>query len=85
MTWILLWSEPAVADLAYLNAKQADRVRAVVRRFADTGHGDVKKLKGIQAEYRLRVGALRVRFTIDGKARTLTVLRVLPRSEAYRD
>jgi mRNA interferase RelE/StbE len=34
---------------------------------------------------RLRVGDWRVLYRIDATARTLTVLRVLPRGRAYRD
>jgi mRNA-degrading endonuclease RelE of RelBE toxin-antitoxin system len=35
-------------------------------------------------EYRLRVGAWRVRFRVDRQAGALIVLRVLPRGKAYR-
>lgn len=36
-------------------------------------------------ERRLRVGAWRVLYRVDTEARTLTILRVLPRGRAYRD
>ena len=52
-------------------------------RTGETGHGDFKKLQGIDPpEFRLRVGDLRVRFQNDGA--TLTVLRIRNRREAYR-
>ncbi len=51
--------------------------------FASTGHGDVKKLKGSDREYRLRVGDWRVRFE-RLEAGVYRVLRVLHRREAYR-
>ena len=47
--------------------------------------GDVRKLRGIGAELRLRVGEIRVRFGLDLEARLITALRVRPRGEAYRD
>jgi mRNA interferase RelE/StbE len=36
-----------------------------VEVFADTGRGDVRKLKGADDEYRLRVGEYRVRFRVE--------------------
>ncbi len=39
------------------------RIFAALQRFANTGEGDVKKLKGESSELRLRVGDYRVRFT----------------------
>ena len=36
-------------------------------------------------QWRLRVGAWRVRFNRDPEARTVLILRVLPRGRAYRD
>jgi mRNA interferase RelE/StbE len=47
--------------------------------------GDVKRLSGQPAEWRLRVSDWRVRFTRDAASRTITVQRVLPRGRAYRD
>ncbi len=52
-----------------------------MNRFFATGAGDVKRLKG-GAEFRLRSGDYRVRFSI--RQDTIRVLRVLHRSEAYR-
>ncbi len=58
------------------------RIRDAVLRFAETGHGDVKRLRGYDDEWRLRVGEWRVRFT--SPPGEITVLRVLPRGRAYR-
>jgi mRNA-degrading endonuclease RelE of RelBE toxin-antitoxin system len=44
--------------------------------------GDVKRLSGQPAEWRLRVSDWRVRFTRDAASRTITVQRVLPRGRA---
>jgi mRNA interferase RelE/StbE len=57
------WSEGARADVRRLDQKTAMRIFESVLRFAETSAGDVKKLKGEEAEYRLRVGDYRVRFT----------------------
>lgn len=54
-----------------------------IERFAETGAGNVKKLKGVDPpEYRLRAGDYRVRFELDGE--TVRILRVRNRREAYR-
>jgi len=52
------------------------------KRFAETGEGDVRKLKGTD-ELRLRVGDYRVRF-VEPDAATMQIKRVLHRSVAYR-
>ena len=46
--------------------------------------GDVVKLANTE-EWRLRVGDWRVRFERDAETGVVNVLRVLPRSRAYRD
>jgi mRNA interferase RelE/StbE len=69
------WTDAALQDLAALNKPIARRVQQAVERFAGTGAGDVKKLRGISPpEYRLRVGDYRVRFDMEGEA--IRVLRV---------
>ncbi len=45
--------------------------------------GDIKKLKGYEKEYRLRVGDLRVLFTMD--AETLIINDIKPRGQAYKN
>lgn len=44
--------------------------------------GDIKKLKGFDCEYRLRIGDLRVLFTLEND--TITINDILPRGEAYK-
>lgn len=59
------------------------RIFETLRRFAETSVGDVKKLKAEDAEYRLRVGDYRVRFT-ERPPGTLHIHAVRHRREAYR-
>jgi hypothetical protein len=47
------WSEDARADIL---RKTAMRIFTTIQRFAETGEGDVKELKGESGELRLRVG-----------------------------
>lgn len=84
MSGALSWSRRAVQDLRNLDPPDARRVVSRVERFATTGHGDVKKLKGVADRWRLRVGDWRVFFTHVQEGDALLVLRVRPRGKAYR-
>ena len=55
-----------------------------IDHYAETGNGDVKRLQGVDHEWRLRVGDWRVIFTLDEGRLLVIVLRVLPRGSAYR-
>lgn len=79
----VVWAPSARKDLRRLDRTTLERVYAAVHRLAETGHGDAKKLQGVD-EYRLRVGKWRVRFQRHDETATLKILRVLPRGEAYR-
>jgi mRNA interferase RelE/StbE len=80
----IIWTDACVKDLRRLDRRIAERVRAAVRRYAETGQGDVKQLRGSGGDLRLRVGDWRVRFRLDFDTATMSVLRVLPRGRAYR-
>ncbi len=72
----------ALSDLERLSRQDQESVGQSVYRLAEMGHGDVKRLQGVEAEWPLRVVNLRVRFTYD--AQTIRVLRALPRGRVYR-
>ncbi len=78
----IIFSEPARTDVRRLDREAAMRIFAAVGRFAETGQGHVRRLKGETEELRLRVGDYRVRFTEESA--TLRITRVLHRREAYR-
>jgi mRNA interferase RelE/StbE len=62
----------------------ATRILDALARLVDTGQGDATRLQGTSDEWRLRVGDWRIRFRYGYSARTLEVLRILPRGQAYR-
>jgi mRNA-degrading endonuclease RelE of RelBE toxin-antitoxin system len=79
----IAWDPDAKTDLRGLDAVLVRRIARAVTRYAETGQGDVKRLRGVvPAQWRLRVGDWRARFALS--ADTVTVLRVLPRGSAYR-
>lgn len=84
-------------DLRQLDRQVAQRVVNGIRRFMETGAGDVTRLQGSD-ESRLRIGDWRVRFidrvevrpaelpeTGSVQVRVIEILRVRHRREAYRD
>jgi mRNA interferase RelE/StbE len=78
----IIFSELARADVRRLDRDTAMRILSALHRFAETGQGDVKRLKGQTEELRLRVGDYRVRFIEESDS--LHINRVLHRKEAYR-
>lgn len=64
MTWRIAWTGTALRDLRKLDKSVAVRVIQAVERLAEGEHGNVKRLRGLEREWRLRVGDWRVRFTL---------------------
>jgi mRNA-degrading endonuclease RelE of RelBE toxin-antitoxin system len=79
----IAWSEDARADIRRIDQKTAMRIFTTIQRFAESGAGDVKELKGESGELRLRVGDYHVRFTNEADD-TIRVHSVRHRREAYR-
>ena len=69
-------------EVKYINA--ADK--PTKERLKDAIHslplGDVKKLQGYQNDYRLRVGNIRVIFSIEDE--TIIIKCILPRGQVYK-
>lgn len=84
--WKVELTGPARRDLRRLDPQVERRVRAALGRLQKQPlAGDVRKLKGRDDEWRLRVGEWRVRFTRDTERKLISVIRILPRGRAYRD
>ena len=77
------WSEAARADVRRLDKTTAMRIFDAPLRFARTGLGDIKALKGEHsAKFRLRIGDYRRFFSQGGEV--LLVHAVKHRRFAYR-
>ena len=77
------WSEGARADVRRLDKPTAQRVFDTLLRFARTGEGDVRQLKGsLAGKLRLRSGDYRLIISQSGD--TLRIHSVRHRREAYR-
>ena len=77
------WSEEARADVRRLDKPTAQRLFDTLVRFARTGQGDIKQLKGeLAGKLRLRSGDYRV--FMSQADDTLRIHAVRHRKEAYR-
>ncbi len=79
--WQFVLTAAAEKSLKRLSRDDAVRVRDAIDALPK---GDVKRLRGREAHFRLRVGGLRVVFTPDFAARQIVVLDIFPRGEGYR-
>ncbi|MEE4380221.1 MAG: type II toxin-antitoxin system RelE/ParE family toxin [Candidatus Competibacteraceae bacterium] len=85
MPWQLVMTRAAEKDLGRLpRADQEAVLKALEQLIVNPATVDIRKLKGHIGQWRLRVGQWRARFTFDPPSHTITVLRVLHRSIAYR-
>jgi mRNA-degrading endonuclease RelE of RelBE toxin-antitoxin system len=75
------WTPASQRDLRRLDKALVRRIVDAVNKYAETGYGDVKRLQGVDYEWRLRVGEWRVFFTLNAD---VLVLHVLSRGAAYK-
>ena len=82
----LEFTDTAETDLSRLDAGIARRIQAVIDRMAENAEAvRHRRLTGpYSGQYWLRAGDYRVLYQIDRRNRSLTVLAMLHRSEAYR-
>ena len=76
----IVWTTAATRQWLKLSADVRRRLEAKLVTFAQTGQGDVKRLKGRDGA-RLRVGDWRIVFYVEGN--TLVVVAVGHRREIY--
>jgi mRNA interferase RelE/StbE len=77
-------SNPARRELRRLSPQDADRVLRGVERFAESGRGNTKPIRGADNLWRLRVGDYRAFLRFDDDRTRILVLSVRHRREAYR-
>jgi mRNA interferase RelE/StbE len=80
----VLLSSRAQQEFSNLDPRTRDRIRVALERFAVSGRGDQKKLRGVSGGpdlYRLRVGDYRVVF--DSSPAQIKVTRIIHRGTGY--
>jgi len=79
------FASSAAREFRALHATLKRRIAQAIDRLAqDPRPKDVRKLKGREQLYRLRVGAYRVIYEIDDRARLVRITHIRHRQEAYR-
>ena len=76
---VFIYSKQAKKYINAADKPTKDRLREAIHSLP---LGDVKKLQGYQNDYRLRVGDLRVIFSIDEEV--TTIKSILPRGQVYK-
>jgi len=78
-------SATAEKQLKKLGRDDRIRVLRAVRALADEPRpSGCRKLQGYEDVYRIRIGMLRVLYSIDGRRIIITVLKVAHRRDVYR-
>lgn len=72
------YSKKAVKYINTLDRPTKQRIKNAVEKLPT---GDIKKLKGVENGYRLRVGDLRVLFSIEDN--DIYIDNIIPRGQAY--
>lgn len=72
------YKKKAVKYINSCDKNTKNRLKSAIEKLP---FGDIKKLSGLENEYRLRVGDLRVLFTKENKI--ITINDILPRGQAY--
>ncbi len=68
--------------IKYINSADRTTKRRLKESIEKIPFGDIKKLQGIKDGYRLRVGDLRVLFSMEGD--NIYIDNIIPRGQAYK-
>jgi mRNA-degrading endonuclease RelE of RelBE toxin-antitoxin system len=85
MAWTIIYSRRAERDLESLSESLRAVVLLTISRAAGSPASvSLAKSKGRPGEWRIRTGGWRIIVELDNRAGAMTVLRILPRKDAYR-
>lgn len=66
----------------YINSSDKQTKKRLKEAIEKIPFGDIKKLKGVDEAYRLRVGDIRVLFSMEND--TIYIDNIIPRGQAYK-
>lgn len=76
---MIVVEKEASKHIGKLDKPTKQRIKEAIEKIPD---GDIKKLQGYKNDYRLRVGNLRVLYSVEDDI--ITIKDVLPRGQAYK-
>ena len=83
-TYSIEWKSSALKELKRLDRQAIPRILRAVEALADDPFsGDVRKLKGSEHSYRLRVGHYRVVYNVFEARLIVEIIRVRHRKDVY--
>lgn len=86
MSYTIIIPKPVQKQIKNLPEEIYHRVIEKIRQLSGEPRPlGAKKLKGIENEYRIRIGDYRVRYEINDKTLTVLILSCRHRGDAYRD
>ena len=77
---IIQYTRQSVKQIEKLERNTKQRIKTSIETLP---FGDIKKLKGYDNKYRLRVGTYRIIYSYDTILDTIIIEAVLPRGNAY--
>ena len=85
MSYEIELSRRAEKEILKLNAAMFGRIRAAIDGLSENPRPlGVRRLRGREGEWRMRVGRFRVLYTIEHATRRILVHRVTDRKDVYR-
>ena len=85
MSYEIELTRRAEKEILKLDAAMFEQIRAVIDGLGDNPRPlGVRKLRGRESEWRIRVGRFRVLYTIHDATRRILVYRVTDRKDVYR-
>lgn len=82
MDYEVQFSPRARKDFMEMDRQTKERIKEAVEGIPLKG--DIKKLRGFEGRFRLRVGDWRILYSLYKKERKVVITEILPRKEAYR-
>ena len=70
--------------LKYLEKLDSSTQVRIIKAISQLPFGNVKKLQGNTADYRLRVGNNRIVFSKDDENLIISIIKIAPRGEVYK-
>lgn len=68
----------------FIKKQDKDTQKRIIKAISELPEGDMKKLKGMDEIYRLRVGDFRILFEKNNKEVTIIVIDIGDRGQVYR-
>jgi mRNA interferase RelE/StbE len=83
--YVVLLERRALKQLQSLDVRIGPRVSSALKELNEgfSAQLDIKKLKGMNNRYRVRVGDYRILFELSRARREIVVFAILPRERAY--